>query len=119
MALAAFGCQDRQPRIESTAEWSGWMGDTTIDPTGDLKKLQGKWVSIPPRIEDAAEWPESYLVIDGDIALFKGPGAGDEGGRARKPGEMPSKYRIVINSGVEPKVIRYTHSLDGGEPVPL
>ena len=69
--LAVFGCQDRQPRIESTAEWSGWMGDTTIDPAGDLKKLQGKWISTPPRREDAAKWPESYLVIDGDIATYE------------------------------------------------
>ena len=114
LGLAALlGCGTPTPKRVSTAEWSGWLGDATIDPAGDLSKLQGKWrrnYNAPPGMH----YPAAHVVFSGDTATFEPINlrAGDE----RAPRE---RVRFVLNSSVDPKVIRFTHSLGEGAATPL
>lgn len=112
--LTAFGCQDRQPRGVSSTDWPGWVGEATIDPTGDVQKLQGKWRRVP---EEGAG--EMWLTFEGDIVTYESfEFVG--GGKSREPGEKPhvNRYRFVLNSSLDPKVMRYVHRLGEGEPWP-
>jgi hypothetical protein len=116
--LAAVGCREQPPPqsgTRSSTEWPGWEGDTTIDPAGDVQKLQGKWRRVP---EEGAG--EMWLTFDGDTVAFEAfEFVG--GGKAREPGQKPhvDKYRFVLNSSLDPKVMRYTHRLENGRPLAL
>jgi uncharacterized protein (TIGR03067 family) len=97
--------------VKST-DWPGWTGITTIDPAGDVAKLQGKWRRVP---EEGAG--ELWLTFDGDTLTFESF-AFVAGVKAREPSEKPhvNRYRFVLNSSIDPKVIRYVHRFGEGEP---
>ena len=82
-----------------------WSERTSVDPAGDLPKLQGKWkytaVKKPPFDSD------KYLVISGNKALFDYPGLTLDNGKPWGP-----HYLFAINSSFEPKVIRYFECLN-------
>ncbi len=77
----------------------------TIDPAGDVQKLQGKWSRVP----EGEGWGKAWLVFDGDTATFDPPRLWPQG----------EKYRFVLNSSIEPKVLRFTHWLGEKESIPL
>jgi hypothetical protein len=116
--LAAAGCQvqqQQQPKVTYSNQWPGWVGNTNIDTTGDVQKLQGKW-SWVPQGEGSGEL---NLVFEGDTLTYEYPGLGDEG-YTRKTGQKPyvNKYRFVLNSSLDPKVIRFIDRLGEGKPIP-
>lgn len=115
LALLAVGCQEQQqppPKLVSTSDWTGWTGNTTIDPAGDVEKLQGKWDRI--EVGGMPNKPgDAWLAFDRDVVIFDHaalPGTGER--------PDPRKYRFVLNSSVEPKVIGYIEWLGPGKPFP-
>jgi hypothetical protein len=63
--LAVFGCQEQQqpqPQVSYSNVWPGWTGTTTIDPAGDVQKLQGRWdIVLFGTVPDFAAG--SYIVL--------------------------------------------------------
>lgn len=112
--LGVFGCEGQRTRQgRSTNQWYGWTGTETIDPSGDVARLQGRWQRMPVE-ENRKNRSEVHLVIDGDTATFTL--------LAAPPGRTKDEtwaYRFVLNSSVDPKVIRFTHLLREGDPLPL
>jgi hypothetical protein len=111
--LAVLGCGEQpSPIPKKSSTWYGWTGAATIDPSGDVARLRGKWRRMPLSWETQKEQVESYLVFDGDTVTFDHVGL-----RAKKLTPGFQRYRFVLNSSVDPKVIRFTHQLGEGEPV--
>lgn len=88
-------------------------GEVTVDPVGDLAKLQGRW-SLVPQGEGPLKWPESYLVFDGNIVTYDHPSF-------RKMGQRGDivRYRFVLNSASDPKTIRFTRRLEEDKDIAL
>jgi hypothetical protein len=113
-ALGVFGCTGQQtPETRMSNQWYGWAGPATVDPGGDVAKLQGRWQLMPVE-ENRKNRSEVHLVIDGDTAAFTLLSA-----PPTRTEDEATAYRFVLNSSVDPKVIRFTHRLGDGEPLPL
>ncbi len=107
------GCDAWKPEGRNSNEWYGWKGATTIDPAGDVAKLQGRWEMTPVEARRQSR-DVCSLVFDPDTAittLHADP--------PRRAEDNRWAYRYVLNSSVEPKVLRYTHRLDESGPVEL
>lgn len=104
-----IGCGTKPTPLKHGPEWEG---SATIDPAGDVPKLQGRWWRVPHG-EGLARWPEAYLVFDGDIVTF-------DHAELRARGEKPDieTYQFVLNSSLDPKVIRFIRWLGHDGPLP-
>src|SRR5438132_1197476 len=104
MAATLGGCGRRAEQPEE---------EQSVDPAGDLAKLQGRWTRVPQG-EGPLKWPESYLTIDGNTATYDHPTL-----RASGQGGDIFRYRFVLNSAGDPKTMLFTHEIREGHEVAL
>ena len=106
------GCQKTAPtplfRLHVPTAAEDWDGPESIDPAGDIAKLQGRWRVAGPM---GPPEREVYLIVEGNVATFDQRAFVDRG-------ELPQLDRMVfvLNSSLNRKVIVYKERLGDGRP---
>lgn len=86
-----------------------WSGTESVDPAGDITRLQGKW-ERPAHGDGITRTMKAWVVFDGNTVTFHSP--------FREQPDFHAGYRFVVNSSLSPRVMRFTHWLGPGEPLP-
>lgn len=100
--LLTIGCLKTADIKYTGPSPNDWRGESTIDPCGDLATLQGKWSYVSSK---------KIIGQPSEIDLtFKGSTANYDYITIQKAGGDPKAnyYKIIINSSVEPKILRFT-----------
>lgn len=108
-------------RAEATRAEEKLKPESHNDPAGDLARLQGRWKRIPHG-EGPAKWPESYLIIVGDQLTYDHKELREKGPPTQKAATEIwglERFRFVLNSGSDPKVMRYSHMWKDGREIEL
>jgi hypothetical protein len=84
----------------------------SVDPAGDLARLQGLWRYVPHRSEGDG-WAEQTVLVEGSVITFDYPGL-------RQPSNWKDTdiYEFIVNSSSSPKVLKCVNRIGNNHPLP-
>lgn len=118
-ALIMVGCGEQvTSRVDGSGkpaavkEPEAWTGTVSVDPAGDLARLQGLWRYVPHRNE-GDKWAEQTVCAEGSVITFDYPGI-------RQPDNWKDAdiYEFIINSSLSPKVLKCNKRIGNNDPLP-
>lgn len=112
IGVGCGGSVQPQKQPVATGTWTGWVGDTNVDPNDDMKSLQGTWREMQIVANDSGT-TRVIVKFNTDTVTF------EPAHIIPDPFSNSQSFKYVLNSSLNPKVIRLTHEITSNGLKPL